>query len=455
MARRDRSLTTVLATWLGALACWALALWPRLRDLDATMALADTIGPFLTAADPGRGSHAPPFGWGLYLPYWLALRAGSLTAALGLIAALHALTAPLGFLAVRLLRPRAWGAAIAVGALLALDRGLLDTTLSGAEGYLAATWLAATTLGLAGRERAWGPWVAAGAWAMAVLNHPFALAAAPLLLLLPLRRASLGAMLLAGAMLAPRVLAALSGPMPEAEGDPLAAPAAWLAQGGAGSVAVLLGAAIGLLHRQTRWISLATMASAALMLLLGIHLGYLRDHHLRLLSAPALVGMAALPGAWGALALALLRPPPSWLPQPGHPHRPGTLGLERQLADTLDALPGPVQVDGAWLSGTPAAEPAALLLDLHLRGHALGSDTLTVLVSAERGRWEGLPLPGRELPGRMLDRGDRHLLVVVDPADRDAWAPALCERGARIGGAVEGMGALAPDAPVRPWECGG
>lgn len=431
-----------------ALACFALALWPRWRDLSATMALADSVGPLLAAARSGWQPHAPPYGWGLTPPYLLILTlSDSLWAAFRALHLLHALAAPLAAWAVLRLRPGAWGAALAAGALIAWDRGLLDTTLSGAEGYLAATWLAACTLGLAARDRPWGPVLAGGAWAMAVHNHPFALATAPLLLILPRRRASLWGLLLLAVLLAPRVLQALVDPAPQAEGDPSQALPAWLQQGGPGAWALLLAGGVGLFSPRTRSLSLATFASAALMLGLGHHLGYLRDHHLRLISVPLVVGLAAAPAGWGLLLLVLLRVPPSWAQPAGHPQRPGTLGMATQLSQALARVPTPLVVDGAWVSGGLVAEPAALMLDRHLRGLPLGGAQVALLLSGKPHRLDAL-----DVPGQVLDRHDHHVLVLLAPPTLEAWRPALCALTSRLGGAADAR-ALEPDLPLPTWTC--
>jgi hypothetical protein len=110
------------------------------------MTLGDSLGPWWVA---WRGPlqttpHAPPYGWFLALPYAAILAfARSLWQAEAALLVLHALVAPLGALLAAAQAPRRWApvAALSVGGLVAVDPGLLDTAISGAEGYLGALWL--------------------------------------------------------------------------------------------------------------------------------------------------------------------------------------------------------------------------------------------------------------------------------------------------------------------------
>ena len=98
--------------------------------------LSDQLGPWWVAASgpPWSEPHAPPFGWGLYLPYWLLLGpADSLWSAVQGLLLVHALMAPLALGAGWLLARRegcAAGALLA-GAAIAMDPALIDTALSG------------------------------------------------------------------------------------------------------------------------------------------------------------------------------------------------------------------------------------------------------------------------------------------------------------------------------------
>ena len=116
---------------------WVVALAARLVDLDATMMLADSVGPYLSAAGSpvNPHAHAPPYGWGLHPPYAIALMAPSLRVAVGVTMGFHALAAPLAALCAARLGDWRHGAVAAL--VVALEPGLLDTAYSGAEGYLA------------------------------------------------------------------------------------------------------------------------------------------------------------------------------------------------------------------------------------------------------------------------------------------------------------------------------
>jgi hypothetical protein len=450
------------APWLIAAACFALALWVRWRDLGATVALGDSMGPWLVAmADPlGRRPHAPPYGWALYPPYALILAlSGSLWQAFAGLQLLHALAAPLTALAAWRLRPGAWGAALAAGALIALDGGLVNSAIAASKSYLAATWTAAMVLGLAARGRPWGPPLAWVAWAAAAMNHPFAAFTAPLLGALPWRPSAPGARWSwAGAvvgigMLAPRLLRALGEGAPTSgglTGTPGQALDAWLTQGGPGAWVLLLAPLVGLGARVSRRLAAGLLAAALLTAAAGARLGYLRDHHLRALAPPAAVCLAALPSGWGALALLALRVPPAQTPPADRPPRPGTLALANQLTGALLEAPRPLNIEGVRLAGTPAAEVSALSLDLHLRGWpaadlAPGGAT-ALLISAERTQIAALSSVSDP-----LHRGDRHLLALSAPPLLDA----LCPLSPNIGGAWNWLAAAHPSLTLEavPAPC--
>lgn len=421
----------------------------RLREVDAIVVLADGMGPYLTAtASPvNLHPHAPPYGWALYGPYAavLALASSLRGAAVGL-AVLHALAAPLAALCAG--RLGGLGAAVVAGGLVAVDPGLLDTLTSGAETYLAPVWIGLLTwLVLQARER---PNLAIGAglaWACAVMNHPLALATLPLVLLAgPSWRTALGLGLGAAALIPSALGWWHAGGTGLDDGAPLHALPAWLAQGGPVAGLLAVSAVAGLLGRRTRPLALAVWACLALLCGAGVALGYLRDHHLRLLTVPlaACVGGFGHRGVW--LGLLCLRWPASHVPPEDKPHRPGTLGLATALTTAIAELPDPVLVDGAWVSGTPAAEPSAVLLDLALRGHEVGpGGSLVVIVSYRRGQeptWS-----------RRWRRGDRHFLVTED---HGALAASLCG-SARLGGAWDGLAVLRPETTLddaRAWWSG-
>jgi hypothetical protein len=333
------------------------------------------------------------------------------------------------------LRPGAWVAAAVAGLALAFDGGLLDTARSGSEAYLGALWVGVLLLGrLKGRTR-WGPAVAWWAFAMAVMNHPFALCAAPFLLGLPLRsKAGALGMLVGALLLLPHGIflwqqdLGASGGLSLGVGEALDA---WITQGGPMAWVLLFAPVLAIRSSRTRWLGAATLASMLLMALLGLWLGYLRDHHIRLLTVPMAVCLAALPGLWALVPLGFLRLSLAPLPPQGAPPRPGSLGMSTGLVTEIEGLgiQDPLQVDGVWLSGGLVAEPSALLLDLHLRGRPLESlragGSLVLLVSADRGQLK------REKASGLVSAGNQHWLL-HNPNPR---ALPLCEEGARLGGA--------------------
>ena len=198
--------------WLAAAALWILAAWLRVRGTAMATVLSDQIGPWWVAVSgpPWFEPHAPPFGWGLYLPYWVLLGpADSLWTAVQGLLILHGSIAALAFGAGWWLHRRggSWAGAAIAGLGAALDPGLIDTALSGSKAYLAGAWIAAMSLGLCARYRRWGPWLALVSFAMAAMNHPLALCAMPLLAWLPWReRRCLWALGLAGVLLLPRLI---------------------------------------------------------------------------------------------------------------------------------------------------------------------------------------------------------------------------------------------------------
>lgn len=462
ISSRTPSPTAVLSRlpWAACvLAPLALALAVRWPETDTVLLYADGMGPWLVARS-WPGAHAPLYGAGLSLPHALILPlAGSLTGALGALLVLHALAAPLATATVLRIRPRSWGPALVAGLGVALDGGLMDTARSGAEGYLAPLWLGALALAVTGRDRPWSPLLAWACFSMAVMNHPFSLAAAPFLLLLPWRRPVTWLGALGGAaLLLPQALALASLPGGAASlaadgGAPSQALPAWIQQGGPGAWILLAGAGAGLLSWRTRPLALALAASLALEVLLGWRMGYLRDHHLRLFTVPAAVGLAALPTGWVLGLAALLRMPPSQLPLPGHPFLPGTLGQVREVADRIVAsnLASPLVVDGLSLGGPPVAEPSAVLLDLVLRGQAqagLGG-SVVVLVSGPRPALASLPM---EKPG-WRSRDAWFALAGAPARVRHALEPTCAFRAtARAGGAWDGLAVLAPGTRMEDLE---
>ena len=370
-----RTRTTELAV---AVAIFAIASWARLRDLDAAIVLSDQLGPWLRAlANPvNPAPHAAPYGWALHPPYALCLIvADSLRSAVAAMLLLQALVAPL---ATRGVRPLA---GLVAGLLVALDGGLVDTALAGSEGYLGALWV--------GAALAFRP-VAPLCLALGAMNHPLVLCCVPLLALCDWRSRSVQISAVLGLLaLLPTLPRWLSGAEIGVGLDPLLALPAWLEQGGPAAWVLLLGPLVALWKK--RRLALATLASMTLLLLAGLWLGYLRDHHLRLLTVPLALCAASLPRRWVLLPLLALRLPVSQVPESDKPHRPGTLGLATEIADEISSWPQPVFVEGVIFEGTAAAEASTLLLDLHLRGVpvALGASEGAIITHERRSgrRW--------------------------------------------------------------------
>lgn len=393
---------------------WGVALAARLADLDATMMLADSVGPYLSASVGAftHHAHAPPYGWGLHPPYAAAMLAGSLRGAVGVMMGLHALAAPLAALCAARLGD--WRHGLVAGLVVALDPGLLDTAYSGSEGYLAPVWIGVMTLCLLSRGAPGAP----AAWALAVMNHPLAICAAPLLGLLPARRSSAIGVAVGVLLLASRGLYQ-GGPGVEGVGVDVAV-TAWVLEGPWSVGAMLLAGGIAAWKRPR--LGLLAFASVGGLLLAGVALGYLRDHHLRLFVVPLAAGAGLVRGWWVMLGLVALRPPMERSPEPGKPHRPGTLGLTTEIA--AQSL-GPV--DGAWLSGPKAAEASAVNLDRHLRGLPNRAEDLVLIVSYERGRgpagvWSGsrhalLPPSADFCGGRLGGAEDAQHLVDGDASE--------------------------------------
>jgi hypothetical protein len=430
---------------------YAVALALRWRELDAVRVLSDGIGPWLVAiADPfWPRPHAAPYGWALYPPYAASLLVvGSLAQAEAILLALHALVAPMGLLAVLALRPRARVAAVLVGLLLALDGNLMATARSGAEGYLGPLWVGIATFGVASRAHRWGPPLALLSLAIAFMNHPFAACAVPLVALLPWRAprtwVGLGLALLA---LVPSAIRLAQTGLPNAGGasaPPLDAVPVWLHGGGPAAWLVLVAPLAALAHRETRPLGLAVLAGALSMAVAGVHGDYLKDHYLRLLSVPAAVCLASLPWQGGLFALLLLRVPHTRVPPAGAPPVPASLAQETALVERIQGLPRPLLVDGAVVSGAPAVEPAAAMLDLHLRGWArtdFGPGGTVVLVVS--GNPEDLArIPGMEA---WWDGHSRHLVLVGTAAELRTATVAFCAVHPRTGGFQDGLAVLRPE----------
>ena len=444
------------------LATLVAALWARWLALPITNALGDAVGPWFAGAavfDRWAG-HTPLYGWASALPYAFLLPfSDSLESAVRALLGLHALAAPLAAGAVLVLRRDAWWTAALAGLLVGLDASLLETAISGHKGYLAPVWIGAMAIGAACPHRLWGAPLACVAFAFAVHNHPLAATALPFLALLNWRTRSTQLSAAVGAaLIVPHVVSLLGG-APSTDGGTgigwAQALPAFFDQGGftaALTLALPVYASVGP-RSPTRAFARCTLAAFALLFAIGAGLGYLRDHHLRLLAVPAIATIAAIQPKWSALALLALRLPQPDLPPTDHPHRPGTLALTSQLTDALPAGTR-LLVDGVWISSAPAAEPSAVMLDWVLRGGAhqdlAPMGTLFLIVSGERDALVSL----RSHPAVAVS-GDRHLLLRGTATSLKPVIAQLCAANPRLGGAGDAMGVFRPDldaSAINAWR---
>lgn len=463
-------LTTAHArTFVLCLVVYGIALWARWSGLPIATMLGDSMGPWWTGLYlPTQWSgHSPIYGWASGVPHALLLLViHDLEQGVRGLLALHALAAPIAALIVLALRPKAWLSASLAGLLTALDPGLIETALSGHKTYFAPLWIALLTLSVAHRKSGWAGLLAGLSLAFAIQNHLLAVAAAPLCLLLDWKQNTtrLGALVCALLML-PFAAQLLSQPMTTDGGVGFgwmnALPAFLIQGGGTAGLVLILPAIVSFLpvdglHAQnapeTRAIARCTLTGLIILFLVGLSIGYLRDHHLRLMTVPALCCLAHFCTRWIALSLLALRPPSPDLPLPDHPQRPGTLGLTTQVTEALPNVP--LLVDGVWLSSTPAAEPSAVMLDWSLRTHgAIPIDPngeLVLIVSGERVDL----LPYRRSP-HLLQSGDRHVLIMGTTADLSAEVRTLCQQQPRLGGVNDVLGPLRPDLSdeqIRAWQ---
>lgn len=452
MSTRTKGIVALLVMWIIASAV-------RLSSLGDVTILGDAIHPWWAALRSGLPRpHASPYGWALVMPYKACLiGAGTLYEAVGRMAVLHALVAPIAaWLAWRM--GGRWTVAASVGLIAALDPGLVDTFQSGAEGYLAPVWVGLVCLALSAPLR-WGSLLAAPLLAVAVMHHPLAVAGLPLLVGINWRsRRAWAGGAVAAALLVPRVVRGLSEALPGASelGLPELALGAYLQQGGPVAWVILAGPFVGLVSPRTRDFSVRVIASMVLLGAVGVGGGYLRDHHIRIFTAPALAGWAAVPwpGAVAVLMATLLRPDGGPATVEG---QPGSLRLTAAMVDAVEAEVGPpALVDGAWLSGGPAASPGALMLDLHLRGWRAEDlntgGSVVVVVSGTREDIGAMDPGGLQVIDGM---SDRHGLLVGQAAEVRLWSSSHCQ--GNLGGAWDALSALHADLTVEQtrtwWAC--
>ncbi|MGB0638374.1 MAG: hypothetical protein ACPGTU_03505 [Myxococcota bacterium] len=428
---------------------FGIATWARLRGLPAFSALHDALGPYWAAIRMDGRTHAPPYGPLMLISYIPATQFSQrLWDAVQIVGVQHSFVAVFASMASLRLWPKRLGLALLLGSLVALDPGLIDTAVSGSKGYFTATFV---SLLLVFR----GPWVWV-CWAFAVSNHPLALCAAPLVVSgETLKKTHWGGILFFSVATLHQALnwsspGVGSGPSMDPIGMALGG---YIEQGGVLGGLVLLGPIAGLLNRSTRKFAIRILVGFGVLLLVGAAIGYLRDHHVRFFTVPALLCWGALPGRLSLVLLALVRIPPHPVFPAGLVARETTIGLAHRVVEKIAVEQPPFIVDGAWLSGGPSVEPSAALLDLYLRGFGaaeLNADgDVVVIISAERDAF-----PISEQFGRTIDQGDRYQVVRANQLEVLEWSNTVCANGAKLGGAWDGLSVISPETDagmVRAW----
>lgn len=426
-----------------------LAAWFRLRTMGSVAVLQDGVGPFWAAIRADGRAHSPGYGVGLLLPYAaITGSASSLWGAVGLLGWAHSALAPLAAWSAFQAGKGNWLLATLVGVLVAQDSGFVGSFVSGAEGYLGPLFVAACAFARGG----WA-WVAL---AFAVSNHPLAACAFPLVL--RQENANLKAvwgMAIAAAMVVHQFYGVGAPGVPG--GGLVQALDATLQSSGGLAIMAALGPLVALAHPNGRAFGLRVIASAAVLLCAGLWLGYLRDHHIRLLLVPALACWGSLESrAWWLMILGFAtfdrQPRP-----PEDPGRAGTLQLTNAIGDSLFAEGRPLFVDRIWISGGPGVEPAAVMLDLHLRGWdrtmISGSGDAVIVVAGDP---EELEEVGH--PGRLIRKGHGYRVSRATVEGARLWSLGVCDRGGRPGGAWDALSVLDPSAQTEAmnawWACG-
>lgn len=294
---------------------------------------SDSADPFravLALLDGRRGlvTSSLPFGYGRelsYLPLFL-VRPGGLLLMVWVRFVLQALCAPALYLAARASGGERFGGTrwlwAVAAAQLAISPGLLRTLVSGHEGYFAVEWVVVATVLMLRPGLTRGGLVAAGAaFALAVANHPMALATALPLVLLPrvmdARRVA-WSLLGCAAVLVPVVVQALpplaDGLLPEwRDGAPSGALGpggvllrvfggergweAWLLFGG---TALAAGVSTSRSHRR---FCLATLGGAVAVVLLATLTQHASAWHWRPLLPLLVLGIAGAPTSRSGRAL--------------------------------------------------------------------------------------------------------------------------------------------------------
>jgi hypothetical protein len=440
-----RKIVIQIACVLGVL---GLAVGVRLNVVGSVSTLQDSVGPFWAAIRLDGRPHATPYGMGMLAPYlMLSWVAGSLWSAVCGLGWLHALVAPVAWFHSRLIDSDRILPALIIGAVVAMNPGLIDTFRSGAEGYLAPLWLGLACLFV-------GPW-AWIAFALAVANHPLALAGLPLVVRdKNFGWSSLWGMVAAGLAIGTQALG--WGDSGVSGSGPWTALSAFVSQGSVAATAVLVAPIVGLFQARTRPLATRVILSFALLLWIGSTIGYLRDHHIRLLTVPALVCWTALPGHWiWTLAVVFFAGSGPALP-PEVEDRPGTLSLTHHIGDLLQDGSRPLVVDRIWFSGGPAVEPSAVMLDLFLRGDGpeemnVEGEVVTIVAAGQ----QELGQVGH--PGTLLLGGHGFYVARGPAANVRSWSLKHCSLKPRVGGAWDALSVLHPTLATTEvgewWAC--
>ena len=436
----------VSATSLLFVLCVAAAV--RLNEVASVATFQDSVGPFWAAIRLDGRTHAAPYGAAMLFPYVaIGGLADSLWAAICGLGWVHALVAPIAWVHVRGLDSKRKFVGILIAGLVALDPGLIDTFRSGAECYLAplGVGLAAVVVG------PWA-WVAFG---FSIANHPLALAAFPLLL----RKENLDRKAAWGIA----VFVVLVGQQAVGWNDAGvtgwgvgSALGAYLTQGSLAAVAVLAAPFVGLFDSRTRPLAGRVLFSFLILGLMGGAVGYLRDHHIRMLTVPALVCWLAAPGRWIWLLVPVFFARGGPAMPPDVRDRPGTLGLTQHIGDLLGSVPRPLVVDRFWVSGGPAVEPSAVMLDLFLRGDVAADLTVegevVTIVAADN---EQLLQLGH--PGTLLLQGHGFYVSHSNGAATRSWSSEACDLAPKVGGAWDAISVLHPELATTDvgawWAC--
>ncbi|NOY25184.1 MAG: hypothetical protein GXP62_04865 [Oligoflexia bacterium] len=496
-----RRASTSLFLFLLFALTWAGAAWLRLRALDQVAIGSDSLGPYLQALALSQKNlqagflPRPPnpesgdFLWVMALP--AVHLAHSLRELFELRFIQSALIAPLGALGawvwaapdqVRdVFGKPVWQqfvAAVCAGTVLAVDPGLADTLVAGARGYGAPEVLALLTLALGLAWRGSGFWaaVAAGAFVVALDQHPLSFGLVlGLLMVLPGLGARIGLVDLSTACLVaflfalPRLLRLLL--LANCGEDPLTC----LSEVALSNVhddvlfqQVLLtalhdrfivdlgpfisvGLVVGLLMSRP-WTGIGTLALGGLagVLLLASVTGYLQSYHLRILAAPLVVSASV--GLARLLPLALIWA--GWTAWVGIPKLPvgpdpGAVDRHDELALRLADEPAPIWVDRVWWQGPPALDASAVVLSAVLQGQdpdrfQVGADVPMVLLSTGS---KLLP-PGRLLAaGTLSSTGTSWSMTRVEDADQvKRWIARQGAEPLQTGGAWDWLTALHPEA---------